>query len=131
MCCFANTLLNERKQLGGYSIHHLCKSIIVENTEWDAKFVADGQECSDPTYSRFYCIIVQYTTKYAQLVTLHQCLIFATVTANFSVFRMMSHKVYKFMRSLRSNVSKKYYHVNQAKSSVRYEHVFCSNSLQS
>jgi hypothetical protein len=31
----------------------------------------------------------------------------------------MSHKVFKFLRSLRDNVSRKYYHVNQAKSAVR------------
>jgi hypothetical protein len=76
-----------RKTLGGYSQHHLCKSIIVENTKWDAQFakVAPGvdPECGDPTFSRFYIVIIQYTT------------------------RLMSHKVFKFMRTLRSDITKK------------------------
>jgi hypothetical protein len=60
-----NSIFISRKELGGYSVHHLCKSLIIENTEWTPTFAPNG-ECADPTYSRFYCLIVQYTTRYAQ-----------------------------------------------------------------
>lgn len=76
-----------RKALGGYSQHHLCKSIIVENTLWDAQHAkippGADPECGDPTFSKFYMIIIQYTT------------------------RLMSHKVFKYMRGLRPDVTKR------------------------
>ena len=36
-------------------VEQLCKSIVFENT------VASHDNCDDPTNSRYYCVIVQYT----------------------------------------------------------------------
>ena len=85
-----------RKCLGAYSVHHLCKSIIVENTKWTPELAEGGGEFTDKRYPRFYCIIVQYTTK------------------------MMSHKVFKFARSQKPEGAQKHFHFNQAKAKVVY-----------
>ncbi|EGG15223.1 hypothetical protein DFA_10053 [Cavenderia fasciculata] len=51
------TLEKRAAYLKAPSIHNLCKSIIVENIN------CVNQNTDDPFNSRFYCIIIQYTTK--------------------------------------------------------------------
>eukprot|EP01125_Pyxidicula_operculata_P010293 TRINITY_DN3393_c0_g1_i1.p1 TRINITY_DN3393_c0_g1~~TRINITY_DN3393_c0_g1_i1.p1 ORF type:complete len:160 (+),score=38.94 TRINITY_DN3393_c0_g1_i1:446-925(+) len=65
--------LNKRKLfLGAHHEDYLCKSLIVENTKFE-----EGH--SDPYYSRYYIVIVQYTTTY------------------------MSHKLFKFLKNATNN----------------------------
>jgi len=45
--------------VGAASVDHLCKSIVMENTRAPKEL----QDCSDPTYSKYYMVIVQYTAK--------------------------------------------------------------------
>eukprot|EP01132_Coremiostelium_polycephalum_P002373 gene2373-2935_t len=52
------TLENRKTYLGAPSIHNLCKSIIVENTD------CTTNDTSNPNNSRFYCLIIQYTTRF-------------------------------------------------------------------
>lgn len=92
------SLDKRRESLNAPTVHHLCKSIIVENT------LCSQNDCSDPLNSKFYCVIIQYTT------------------------RLMGHKLFHFVRSLKNySVAKKYYHFNLAKESdsdylTNYEH---------
>jgi len=74
--------LTQRKEyLGAPSENHLCKSLIIENTKCEDK------ECLSIDNSRFYCIIMQYSTRY------------------------FSHKLFKYVRSLKNNsIARKYYH---------------------
>ncbi|KAL6050731.1 DUF19 domain-containing protein [Balamuthia mandrillaris] len=67
------------RALGGYSIHQLCKTILLENTR------CTRQDCKQPHNSRYYAVVVQYTTK------------------------LQSQKLIKFLRSLPQNkhISKK------------------------
>eukprot|EP01090_Pellita_catalonica_P020377 TRINITY_DN7262_c0_g1_i1.p1 TRINITY_DN7262_c0_g1~~TRINITY_DN7262_c0_g1_i1.p1 ORF type:complete len:316 (+),score=62.09 TRINITY_DN7262_c0_g1_i1:633-1580(+) len=44
--------------LQGESIHQLCKTIIVENSK------CINNDCRDPNNSKYYAVILQYTTKY-------------------------------------------------------------------
>jgi len=46
--------------LGAASIHHLCKSIVMQNTRAPEDV---RQDCSDPNYSKYYMVFVQYTAK--------------------------------------------------------------------
>ncbi|KAI8476137.1 MAG: YbaK/prolyl-tRNA synthetase-like protein [Monoraphidium minutum] len=46
--------------LGAASVHHLCKSIIMENTR--AHPSVKGWE--DPHNSKYYCVVVQYTARF-------------------------------------------------------------------
>lgn len=48
----------KRDFIGANSIETLCKSIIVENTE------CISTNCDNPANSKYYCIIIQYTTRY-------------------------------------------------------------------
>ena len=45
--------------VGAASVDHLCKSIVMENTRAPEEL----QGCEDPTYSKYYMVIVQYTAK--------------------------------------------------------------------
>lgn len=84
---YKKSLKERRAYLNAPSIHNLCKSIILENTK------CTRDDCSDPNNSKYYLVIIQYTT------------------------RLMSHKVFKFVRSLTPNASKANYHFNLAKES--------------
>jgi len=70
-------LEKRRAKLNAASVHHLCKSIILENT------LCIYPDCSHPENSRFYLLIVQYTSK------------------------IQSHKVFKFVRTLVKEAPKK------------------------
>jgi len=50
-------LEKRRSYLKAHSIHHLCKLLIIENKECKLGL-------SDPFYSQFYCVVIQYTTLY-------------------------------------------------------------------
>jgi len=80
--------LTQRQEfLRAHSIHQLCKSIVLENTE------CTNSDCSDPLNSKFYCVIIQYST------------------------RLSGHKLFKFVRSLKGNqIPLKNYHFQLAKS---------------
>jgi len=39
------------------SIHHLCKSLVIENTKYDAKYATPLY------YEKYYCCIIQYSSK--------------------------------------------------------------------
>ncbi|KJE92796.1 hypothetical protein CAOG_03696 [Capsaspora owczarzaki ATCC 30864] len=69
------TLERRRNVLQAPSIHHLCKSIVLENTRMNkAANKADltgigaaelaASASLDPRNSKYYCVIVQYTTKF-------------------------------------------------------------------
>ncbi|EFA85895.1 hypothetical protein PPL_01127 [Heterostelium album PN500] len=69
------TLEQRANYLGAPSKQYLCKSIIMENTE------CVNQDMSDPFNSRYYLVIIQYTTK------------------------IQNQKVLKFVKSLQSQSS--------------------------
>ncbi|PRP88548.1 hypothetical protein PROFUN_02959 [Planoprotostelium fungivorum] len=71
--------------LGAPSIHHLCKTILLENQK------CINSDCSDPRNSRFYCIVLQYSTQ------------------------LQSHKIFKFVRTLIDKAPQKNYHFRYAK----------------
>lgn len=50
-------LEQRRAYLNAHSIHHLCKLLIIENKECKSSL-------SDPLYSQFYCVVIQYSTSY-------------------------------------------------------------------
>eukprot|EP00026_Physarum_polycephalum_P016377 Phypoly_transcript_17266.p1 GENE.Phypoly_transcript_17266~~Phypoly_transcript_17266.p1 ORF type:complete len:223 (+),score=16.97 Phypoly_transcript_17266:127-795(+) len=89
-------LQDRQKYIGAPSTHHLCKSIILENTECTEK------DCSDPENSRFYCIIIQYTA------------------------RLSSQKLFKYVRTLKQNqIPLKNYHfqlANDSENLTGFEH---------
>ncbi|KAK9808874.1 hypothetical protein WJX72_005561 [[Myrmecia] bisecta] len=58
-CYYDRDLEFRRQCLGGHSVEHLCKSIILQNSRAPAHVV----ECSDPLNSKYYCVIVQYATR--------------------------------------------------------------------
>ncbi|KAL7160348.1 hypothetical protein ABFS83_01G088800 [Erythranthe nasuta] len=49
-----------RDILGAASIHHLCKSIVMVNTQAPA----DVTDCSNRNYSKYYVVVVQYTARF-------------------------------------------------------------------
>ncbi|KAG0472621.1 hypothetical protein HPP92_014040 [Vanilla planifolia] len=52
--------LEERKEiLGAASVHHLCKSIVMVNTQASANVI----DCSDPNNSKFYIVVMQYVAR--------------------------------------------------------------------
>jgi hypothetical protein len=53
------SLEKRRDILKAPHIDYLCKSIILENTLWNS----ENSRYLDPTNSRFYCIVLQYTAK--------------------------------------------------------------------
>ncbi|KAK1262535.1 hypothetical protein QJS04_geneDACA021656 [Acorus gramineus] len=54
------TLDERREVLGGHSNDHLCKSIVLVNTQAHASVV----DCSDRNNSKYYIVVVQYTAKF-------------------------------------------------------------------
>ncbi|XP_011081232.1 uncharacterized protein LOC105164309 isoform X1 [Sesamum indicum] len=54
------TLEARRDILGAASIHHLCKSIVLVNTQAPP----DVTDCSDRNYSKYYVVVVQYTARF-------------------------------------------------------------------
>jgi prolyl-tRNA editing enzyme YbaK/EbsC (Cys-tRNA(Pro) deacylase) len=54
---YKHTLDGRREILNAPSIHHLCKSMIVENSH------CVNDDCSNKKNSRFYCIVMQYSSK--------------------------------------------------------------------
>jgi prolyl-tRNA editing enzyme YbaK/EbsC (Cys-tRNA(Pro) deacylase) len=54
---YSKSLQQRAKLLGAPSVHMLCKSMILENTH------CINTDNSDPKNARFYCVIMQYTTK--------------------------------------------------------------------
>jgi hypothetical protein len=55
--------MEERSKLLSCNVSQMCKSIIFENT------ACNHGDCSDPTNSRYYCVIVQYAGNSIQLKT--------------------------------------------------------------
>ncbi|MED6215792.1 hypothetical protein PIB30_001410 [Stylosanthes scabra] len=49
-----------RDALSAHSIHHLCKSIVLVNTQAPANVV----DCSDRKNSKYYVVVVQYTARF-------------------------------------------------------------------
>ncbi|KAI7842757.1 hypothetical protein COHA_003506 [Chlorella ohadii] len=47
--------------VGAASIHHLCKSIVIENTRAHPSVT----DCSDPHNSKYYLVVVQYTARFS------------------------------------------------------------------
>jgi len=79
-------LEERRAYIGAATTSHLCKSIVLENTD------CVNNDCLDPLNSKYYCVIIQYTT------------------------RLSSHKVFKFVRGLKNNeIPQKNYHFTLAK----------------
>lgn len=56
---YGRTYEERRDLLGAASVHHLCKSIVMENTQAH-KSVKD---CSDRNNSKYYVIVVQFTAR--------------------------------------------------------------------
>ncbi|GLT78390.1 hypothetical protein SLA2020_499270 [Shorea laevis] len=54
------SLESRRDALGAASVHHLCKSIVLVNTQAPPDVV----DCSDRNYSKFYVVVVQYTARF-------------------------------------------------------------------
>eukprot|EP00002_Diphylleia_rotans_P023315 TRINITY_DN4584_c0_g1_i3.p1 TRINITY_DN4584_c0_g1~~TRINITY_DN4584_c0_g1_i3.p1 ORF type:complete len:200 (-),score=31.58 TRINITY_DN4584_c0_g1_i3:631-1230(-) len=82
---YQRPLEGRRQLLKAPSIHHLCKSIVLENTH------CTNTDCSDPLNSRYYCIVLQYTSK------------------------LNSYKVMQYVRTLKEGtVSKQYYNFRLA-----------------
>ncbi|CDP09939.1 unnamed protein product [Coffea canephora] len=50
-----------RDVLGAASIHHLCKSIVLVNTQAPSNVT----DCSDRNYSKYYVVVVQYTARFS------------------------------------------------------------------
>ncbi|KAI3689672.1 hypothetical protein L2E82_47637 [Cichorium intybus] len=50
-----------RDILGAASIHHLCKSIVLVNTQAASNIT----DCSDPQNSKYYVVVVQYTARFS------------------------------------------------------------------
>ncbi|EAL72987.1 hypothetical protein DDB_G0268796 [Dictyostelium discoideum AX4] len=80
------TLDQRASYLDAFSPEYLLKSIILENTE------CTNTDTSIPTNSRYYCVIIQYTTK------------------------IQSHKIFKFIKNMNSNESAKKFHFTLAQS---------------
>lgn len=80
-----NPVLCYRDFLGAASIHQLCKTIVLENTH------GNTSDCSNKLNSRFYAVIVQYTS------------------------RLQTAQLEKFVRSLIPGASRSNYHLRSAK----------------
>ncbi|CAH1453749.1 unnamed protein product [Lactuca virosa] len=52
-----------RDILGAASIHHLCKSIVLVNTQAASNIT----DCSDRQNSKYYVVVVQYTARFMRL----------------------------------------------------------------
>ncbi|CAN1333454.1 hypothetical protein LINPERPRIM_LOCUS36049 [Linum perenne] len=51
---------SRRDVLGAASIHHLCKSIVLVNTQAPSNVI----DCSDRNNSKYYVVVVQYTARF-------------------------------------------------------------------
>lgn len=49
--------------MGAVSVNHLCKSMVVENVQYDPESPHAGT--GNPFYSQYYCVVLQYTKKLA------------------------------------------------------------------
>lgn len=56
---YSLSLEQRRDLLGAASVEHLCKSIVLVNTQADPSIV----DCRDPNNSKYYVVIVQYAAK--------------------------------------------------------------------
>ncbi|KAI5328516.1 PREDICTED: YbaK/aminoacyl-tRNA synthetase-associated [Prunus dulcis] len=54
------SLDDRRDFLGAASVHHLCKSIVLVNTQAQSSVV----DCSDRNNSKYYVVVVQYTARF-------------------------------------------------------------------
>ncbi|GAU49347.1 hypothetical protein TSUD_184300 [Trifolium subterraneum] len=54
------SLESRRDALNAASIHHLCKSIVLVNTQAPSNVV----DCSDRNNSKYYVVVVQYTARF-------------------------------------------------------------------
>ncbi|XAR54964.1 hypothetical protein NMG60_11030318 [Bertholletia excelsa] len=54
-------LESRRDALGASSIHHLCKSIVLVNTQAPSTVT----DCSDRNNSKYYVVVVQYTARFS------------------------------------------------------------------
>ncbi|XP_021831953.1 uncharacterized protein LOC110771898 [Prunus avium] len=54
------SLDDRRDVLGAASVHHLCKSIVLVNTQAQSSVV----DCSDSNNSKYYVVVVQYTARF-------------------------------------------------------------------
>ncbi|EPS57756.1 hypothetical protein M569_17061 [Genlisea aurea] len=57
---YERTYESRRDILGAASIHHLCKSIVLVNTQAPGDVV----DCSDRNFSKYYVVVVQYTARF-------------------------------------------------------------------
>ncbi|PIN27100.1 hypothetical protein CDL12_00133 [Handroanthus impetiginosus] len=57
---YESTLEARRDVLGAASIYHLCKSIVLVNTQAPPSVT----DCSDQNYSKYYVVVVQYTARF-------------------------------------------------------------------
>ncbi len=56
--------LEKRKvRLGAPSVHHLCKSLLFENTRWKPKPDQDPTDVLNPIHPKYILVVVQYTEK--------------------------------------------------------------------
>ncbi|PWA77121.1 YbaK/aminoacyl-tRNA synthetase-associated domain-containing protein [Artemisia annua] len=55
------SLEDRRDVLGAASIHHLCKSIVLVNTQAASNVI----DCSDRQNSKYYVVVVQYTARFS------------------------------------------------------------------
>ncbi|XVF52637.1 hypothetical protein PTKIN_Ptkin05aG0034300 [Pterospermum kingtungense] len=53
-------LESRRDVLGAASVHHLCKSIVLVNTQAQSNVI----DCSDRNNSKYYVVVVQYTARF-------------------------------------------------------------------
>ncbi|KAK9059197.1 hypothetical protein SSX86_021816 [Deinandra increscens subsp. villosa] len=58
---YDRSLEARRDILGAASIHHLCKSIVLVNTQ----AASDITDCSDRQNSKYYVVVVQYTARFS------------------------------------------------------------------
>jgi len=56
---YSQSLEFRMRIVGAASVNHLCKSIVMQNT----RAPEDLTDCSDPFYSKYYMVFVQYTAK--------------------------------------------------------------------
>ncbi|WRX19557.1 YbaK/aminoacyl-tRNA synthetase-associated domain - like 1 [Theobroma cacao] len=54
------SLESRRDVLGAASVHHLCKSIVLVNTQAPSNVI----DCSDRNNSKYYVVVVQYTARF-------------------------------------------------------------------
>ncbi|KAH0456347.1 hypothetical protein IEQ34_014254 [Dendrobium chrysotoxum] len=56
---YDKTLEERNEILGAFSVHHLCKSIVLVNTQAPANVI----DCSDHNNSKYYIVVVQYVAR--------------------------------------------------------------------